>query len=132
MLLGRNRVNTDTVAEGRLLPNFKEVMQISVTFFFTVIAWVFFRAETINHATTYISSIFSASLFSIPEVLPKKIIFLIVLFILIEWFQREKEHALQLVKIKSPVILRWALYYGIIIAVWQFAGTQQQFIYFQF
>lgn len=132
MLLGKNRVNTDTVAEGRWLPNLRETAQIGTTFFFTLIAWVFFRAGTVSQAVNYISGIFSVSLFSIPEVLPKKIILLILLVILIEWFQRNKQHALQFENIKYPVIFRWGFYYSLILVIWQFCGNQQQFIYFQF
>ena len=132
MLLKKNRMNTDMIAEGRLLPNLKETAQIGTTFFITLIAWVFFRAETVSQAVAYIFGIFSDSLFSIPEVFPKKIILLIFLFILTEWFQRNKQHALQFVEIKYPAIFRWSLYYCVVIVIWMFGGNQQEFIYFQF
>lgn len=132
MLLGKNRQHTDTVAENKIMPNSKELLQISTTFFLTVIAWVFFRSETILDAFSYMSGILSISLFTYPEILPKKIILLIIVFILFEWLQRDKQHALQIEKFNQPLLIRWGLYYGIILTVLQFGGKQQEFIYFQF
>ena len=59
LLLKRNRTNLGVVAEGRMLPNLRELWQMGTTFLLTVLAWIFFRAENLNHALKYISSIFS-------------------------------------------------------------------------
>jgi len=132
MLLNRNRVHTNTVAENAILPNVKEIIQMGTTFFFTVIAWVFFRSETVTDAFLYLSEMLSLSLLTYPEVFPKKVILLVVIFVLIEWAQRNKEHALQIENINQPLLLRWGLYYGIVFSILQFGGKQQEFIYFQF
>ena len=132
MLMKKNRKNTDIVAQERLLPSFKEILQIGATFFITLIAWIFFRAESIQDAFRYITTLFSMSLFSTPEIYPSKIITLIVLFVVIEWLQREKQHALQFDAGFLPKILRWGIYYGIGALIIEFGGIQQQFIYFQF
>jgi D-alanyl-lipoteichoic acid acyltransferase DltB (MBOAT superfamily) len=132
LLLKRNRINTNTVAEGKLLPGLKELFQIGITFLLTVIAWIFFRAETVGIAVSYIADIFTTSLFSAPEVFPKKIIRLLIVFIIIEWVQRNKQHALQFDKVALPRIARWVFYLGIIQVILVFGGNQQEFIYFQF
>ena len=44
----------EVVAEDSYLPSFKEFGQMSLTFFLTVIAWVFFRSETLKDASLYI------------------------------------------------------------------------------
>lgn len=132
MLLKQNRKNTNTAAEGRLFPTMKEFLQIGLTFFLTLIAWVFFRADSITDALNYISGIFSYSLFSIPVVFPRKFLLLVGLFMLTEWFQREKQHALQFDQIHIPLFVRRTLYYAIIIIILWFGGAQQEFIYFQF
>ena len=54
LLMKKNRVNTNQVAEGRYLPNFKELYQMLFTFFITLIAWVFFRADNVLHAISYL------------------------------------------------------------------------------
>jgi D-alanyl-lipoteichoic acid acyltransferase DltB (MBOAT superfamily) len=85
MLIKRNRVHTNTVAEGAMLPNAKEILQMGTTFFFTVIAWVFFRSKTVGDSLSYLSEMLSFSLLTYPEIFPKKTILLVVLFVLIEW-----------------------------------------------
>jgi len=135
MLMNRNRLNTNVVAEDRLFPNIKEAFQIGVTFFMTVIAWVFFRAESIKQALAYLSTIFSTSFFTLPnikDIYGKNIMPLIIMLVLIEWLQRRKQHALQLDYRKMPKVIRWCLYYGIILMIIIYGGNQQEFIYFQF
>ena len=134
MLLSLNRVHTNSVAEGKTLPSLKEIIQIGYTFSLTLIAWVFFRAETVGDALSYLSGMFSSSLFTYPDVFPKTLLKFILIFVLIEWFQRDKQHALQLGEkdLKYPFIFRWAAYYLILLTIWQYGGAQQEFIYFQF
>jgi D-alanyl-lipoteichoic acid acyltransferase DltB (MBOAT superfamily) len=66
IVLGKNRKNTNTVAEGRLLPSVKEFGQMALTFGLVVIGWVFFRADTITEAFDYIARIASPDIISVP------------------------------------------------------------------
>jgi D-alanyl-lipoteichoic acid acyltransferase DltB (MBOAT superfamily) len=52
-----NRTNTNTVAEGKLLPTGREFLQMSITFFLTIIAWIFFRAESLHQAFSIVFEI---------------------------------------------------------------------------
>ena len=128
----KNRQHTDNIAPGRLLPNFREATQIVSTFCFTMIAWVFFRSKSIADAFSYLSEIFSRSLFSMPEIFPKNLIVLIFAFVLVEWLQREKQHALKLDYVGMPNFIRLGIYLCIIFIIAWFGGGKQQFIYFQF
>ena len=132
LLLKKNRVNTDQVAEGKWFPSIKELFQMGTTFFITLIAWVFFRSENVSHAFSYLSGMFSKSLFSIPQRHPIELMILIGIFVLVEWFQRDKQHDLEIDSIKIPRVFRWALYYSIILVIQNMGGVQQEFIYFQF
>jgi len=132
LLSNKNRVHTDTVTEGKMLPSMKELAQISITFFITLIAWVFFRADSMTSAVGYIKGMFHQSLFTLPSVHPMDTLTLLVVFILIEWIQREKQHGLQLNGIKMPKPVRWGVYYAVIVLIVLFGGSQQEFIYFQF
>lgn len=132
LLAKKNRLHTGTVAPGRLWPSFKEVGQMGFTFLLTLMAWVFFRSETLGQAVAYLSGICSPRLFSMPEVFPLKTVALILVFVLAEWVQRDKQHALELSEQRHPAFLRWGLYYGTAALVILFAGAQQEFIYFQF
>ena len=141
MLLNKNRTNTNTVAEGRIFPKIKEILQMASTFCMTTLAWVFFRADSVHHAFQYLGKIFSPSLIKSPVKdlwainTGNHIIFLVIsmfLFIIIEWLQREKQHGLQMDEEKVPQYLRRSIYYILIIACYMMNGVQQQFIYFQF
>jgi D-alanyl-lipoteichoic acid acyltransferase DltB (MBOAT superfamily) len=136
LLLNKNRANTDTVAQDKYLPSFKEFYQMSITFSLTVLAWVFFRAENIGHAFNYLSTIFSNSLFTIPHFTGMrhglKTLILICGFIIIEWFGRREQYAIAKLGITWKRPIRYAMYYSIILAIFWFMGEQQQFIYFQF
>ncbi|MBP6618932.1 MAG: MBOAT family protein [Leadbetterella sp.] len=131
-----NRNNLETVAQGKLFPNTKEVFQMVVTFHFTLLAWVFFRAESVSHAFSYISKIFSASLFTIPhfEGQNKALVTLTLVFgfMVVEWMGREQQFALQKFGNKWKSTFRYAFYYALVAIIFLFGGSQQAFIYFQF
>ncbi|KAF2335612.1 MBOAT family O-acyltransferase [Flavobacterium daemonense] len=131
-----NRKNLNIVAQGRCVPNLKEILQMSLTFCLTVFAWIFFRADNLKHALNYISEIFSSSLFSYPIYHGddfKKILFLLLsFFVLIEWIGRENQFAIAKFGLKWKPIFRYLFYYMIIVAIFCFSGKEQQFIYFQF
>lgn len=132
LLLGnRNRRYTGEIAEGRMLPSLQEGVQILLTFLLTVLAWVFFRAESIGDALSYLQGIASISLFSLPALLTIKLAGLLGLFIAVEWVHRTKEYGLQLSE-KIPKVINWAIYYLIILMILEFGGEPQEFIYFQF
>lgn len=131
LLLNKNRVNTNLVAEGKYLPTLKEIMQMSTTFFITLVAWIFFRADNVTNAFIYIKDMFTTSLFGVPEVLPYTILALVAFFTFIEWLGRSGEYAIQRIDfIKKS--LRWGLYMFLVILLFLFTGEQQEFIYFQF
>ena len=55
-LRGTNRKNTTSVvAEGKWLPSPRELLQMGWTFSVVTIAWVFFRADSIEHAVSYLA-----------------------------------------------------------------------------
>lgn len=132
LILNKNREHLDLVAEGNLLPSLKELLQIITTFSITTIAWIFFRANTITDAFHYMQILFSTSLFTTPALFDLKLIILLVTFIVWEWVQRDMHHALQFKKNNIPKLLRWSVYYTILLLIFFFGGTQQNFIYFQF
>ncbi len=132
MLTNNNRKNIEIVAQGNYLPNIRDVFGILSTFGLTVLAWIFFRAENIGHAIDYLSEIFSSSLFTIPTLIPKTPIVLIMFLLIIEWVAREHEHALAFFATKWNRPVRWVIYYGLIFAIFWLGGKEQQFIYFQF
>jgi len=132
IIFNTNRNNLEIVAKGKSLPTLREIIAIGITFSLTVFAWIFFRAENVTHAFEYISGIFSNSLFTMPELFPKRLILLILLFMIMEWFGREEQFAIAKLGLKLPRFIKWGVYYMIIFAIFYFSGSEQQFIYFQF
>src|SRR5690606_11121976 len=136
LLTNQNRNNLDTVASGKWFPSFKEFFQIIGTFSLTVFAWIFFRAENMNHALSYILDIFSPSIFQIPDFsgFTKALIVMVMVvgFLIIEWIGREDQYAIEKVGLTWNRPLRWSFYFGVIASLFIFSGQEQEFIYFQF
>lgn len=131
LLMGKNRRFTDTVAKKKVLPSIKEIGQMLGTFMLVVMGWIIFRAETIGDAWNYIIRMATNGHFGIPQQ-GKMVCLFIIGLIIVEWMQRDKQHALQLEdRIKSP-LLRYVVYYSIILILFWQAGESTQFIYFQF
>jgi D-alanyl-lipoteichoic acid acyltransferase DltB (MBOAT superfamily) len=135
LLTKNNRNHIDIVAKGRYLPSIRELLSILLTFGLTVVAWVFFRAENITHATTYIIDMFTDfnSYLSFNVYWEyKKILLFITVFITIEWFGREGQYALDSLGSNWKRPVRYLMYYAIMLAIFWYGGEEQQFIYFQF
>jgi D-alanyl-lipoteichoic acid acyltransferase DltB (MBOAT superfamily) len=130
LLMNKNRINTDVVAQGKKLFSFKEFLQITITFTLTLLAWVFFRAASVTDAISYLYGMASKSLFALPNVDLKPLAFIFVL-IIVEWLQRSKQHGLQLDG-NIWFIFRWLTYLLLIFMIIIFGAKSQSFIYFQF
>ncbi len=132
LLRHRNRYNVDTVAQGRLFPNFRELRQILYTFSITLIAWIFFRSENIMSGFHYLHLMISTSLMTLPEIFPGRLLIIIIFFVAAEWIQREKAHALEINDLGISTKYRWGIYYTVLMIIFWFGGGQSEFIYFQF
>ena len=136
IIFNTHRDNLDIVAKGKYLPSIKDVLSIVSTFGLTVFAWIFFRAESVQQAVAYISTIASFSIFTIPHFngiersLP--IVALTIIFMSIEWIGREQQYAIAQLGLTWCRAVRWLMYYCIIFAICYYAVKEQQFIYFQF
>jgi len=132
LLTNRNRKNVGVVAENSMLPSFKDVLNVFLTFVITVFAWIFFRADSVTHAFQYIADMFSSGLFEIPKVFPKKVLLLVGLFLVFEWFGRRGQYALENFASNKPRVLRWSFYILLCFLILISGGEEQDFIYFQF
>lgn len=133
LLTKRNRNFIDIVAKDSKFPTFKELFSMLLTFGLTVLAWIFFRAESVGHALNYLKGILSSSLLQLPSIRPSDLIFLIILFLLIEWIGRRNRFAIEFLLTSKSKVLRWSFYMVIIILTFIFSSeTEQEFIYFQF
>ena len=140
LLLNRNRNNLEIISTHSFFPSIKEFFQISFTFFLTVIAWIFFRSNTISQAFAIIREIFSKSFFQTPTFLGNENILYVIIhccmigiLILVEWMHRDKQFGLQFnQKTMNSGLKRWSIYAVIVVFILLFGGKQNNFIYFQF
>jgi alginate O-acetyltransferase complex protein AlgI len=132
LILNKNRANLEIVAQGKNVPSIREFFSILLTFGLTTLAWIFFRAESVTHALSILSEIFSPTILTRPKIFPLILVPLLAGFILIEWQGRSEKYAIEKMFLERRRIVRWGFYYGISMIIFLFAGKEQQFIYFQF
>jgi len=140
LLTNKNRTNIEIVAHGKYLPSFKECFQIAVTFGLTVVAWIFFRANNVEHALNYLTQIFIGIIQHPGTILLnsfwfpyQKILILLFIFLIIEWLGRNKQYALQIENQHWVYKIRWFIYFSISLIIFLFGNfNKTEFIYFAF
>lgn len=140
VLAKTNRNYLNIVAAGRHLPSGREFFSICLTFFLTVIAWIFFRSNTVGDAFVFMGNLFSVSLLSLPQgsaflvgnISVVTMLSLVGFFFLIEWVGREQQYAIARLGYAWPKPIRWVAYYSLLFTIFYFGGSEKQFIYFQF
>ncbi|GAB4402707.1 MAG: MBOAT family protein [Bacteroidia bacterium] len=110
---------------------FKAAWQTALTLGLNLFALVFFMARDIDQASSYYAHLFSPSLFQEVNDFQLKTLFLMA-FVGVEWWQMylKKTHPLQIET--WPVVLRWGVYYALVLAFLYFNYERRAFIYFQF
>lgn len=118
------------------LPIVKDASKILLTFTLVVVGLIIFRSDSLWQAWEYFigmlqfgtlrasyrffvqSDVWTSSLFSI-------------LMLVVEWFQKDKSHGLEVSNIKYGW-LRYVVYYILIVLILNNFGEEKTFIYFQF
>ncbi|MCC7303287.1 MAG: MBOAT family protein [Bacteroidia bacterium] len=134
LMLGKNRLHTDIPARGRTLPGLREGSRMLFTFFLVTLAWIFFRAESLTGAFSYLSGIFSLSGSFTEAFTGKSLLALgwILVMMVVEWTGREEEYAIAAMARWKSTALRFGCYYLFLLVLVWFGGKAQTFIYFQF
>ncbi|RAI94173.1 MBOAT family O-acyltransferase [Algoriphagus yeomjeoni] len=138
LLMGKNRKHLATVASDGEGLSLKELLAMIGTFSLTVFSWIFFRAENMAHALSYISRMFSNKLVQSPDFsqFPGAITLLVLIagFLWVEWKGRHGQFGIAGLKFIPRKAYRWSMYLLIILAIDIFGNTSEQieFIYFQF
>lgn len=135
ILLKTNRTNLEIVAQDRFFPTFRELFNMMLTFALTVLAWIFFRANSITHAFEYIGGIFNQSLFTFPTLRKSALatLFLVVFLLLTEWMGRRNNYGIEKLLLEKPRWVRWSFYAFVLMLIGLFLQTEESpFIYFQF
>lgn len=132
LLLNKNRINTDTVAQEHAVPTFRELFQMLFTFLLTCIAWVFFRSESVTASVDYLKRLitiqqgeFNLNAFIIYSVL-------LTLFTIAEWVTRRYNSFSDYLMTRTVLVQRIVV--GLIVVIIILLGNfgENEFIYFQF
>ncbi len=132
LLLDRNRKNvSDVVAQNSALPNLKELWQMVTTFLFVTLAWIFFRAPSIQAAAGYLKTMAMSAiqhpkqLLSVPTGVTA--FFYIIPLLVGDWFMRrnEREYPIHWIILALLSIISFIYLLGSY-------GSDLKFIYFQF
>lgn len=135
LLLDKNRDHVDIVAKGRWFPSVRDLINIFITFTFTVLVRIFFRANDIQQAWDYFRALFTKSLFTEPIFSINEGIVLAFFFLMlaIEWKGRQHLYGLEKLGFNWPRWMRWSMYSVFIFIVGIYFNSEESpFIYFQF
>jgi len=137
LLLKRNRVYTKANPNTTNVATVRDTLRIAATFALTTLAWIVFRAETLQDAWQYLSGLCSSSIASFPSITIDhnlvSTLLLLGIFLVIEWSGRGAKFAIEKTKKPSPRFVRWSFYTVVLFLIGVFMQTEEiPFIYFQF
>jgi D-alanyl-lipoteichoic acid acyltransferase DltB (MBOAT superfamily) len=120
------------------LPVLKDFFRILLTFGLVLIGWIIVRSDSIGMAWEYVCGMLQSDTFMAcyrffkrPALWPTNLF--IVIMLVVEWLQREKEHGLEMKNEKRYKFFRWSMYLLLTLAIFLFQSQDTtQFIYFQF
>ena len=123
----------EIVAHGKVFPNLREIWAMLSTFTLMLFAWVFFRSKSMADAFRFFRETASPTVFLKPQNIQNFVVWLLVIFIIIEWLGRENQYAIEKIGNKWPQLLRFSFYMALVFAIFWFKVSEEiQFIYFQF
>lgn len=122
--------------KGKLIPSFTEFRNMVGVFLMAMVGFVIFRSDNMTEAIEFYKNMFSMSAFTMPRIEGKLGALLTLGFVfvmmMIEWFGKSGNYAIEGVGQAMPKYVRWAFYYVLIIVIFFFSATSKEFIYFQF
>lgn len=129
ILLGKNRKYTNTIAEGHLFPNLKELGQMALTFTLAVQGWILFRSQSIGEAMNFYAGLVGGGWSGFN--LPMRAITFVAMMLVVEWLQRGRGHGLDMSGVRYRAV-RYACYLAVLVVIFMYGVFNETFIYFQF
>jgi D-alanyl-lipoteichoic acid acyltransferase DltB (MBOAT superfamily) len=130
MIRGPRR-QTAQIAQGRLLPTLTELWRMLLTFLLVMFGWVFFRADSVRHAAGLLTQTVRRPWIGMSHGTYLPALGVCGALLVWEWWQRTRPHALDIARL--PTVVRWAIYYLIVILIFWYGVTSNvPFIYVKF
>ena len=128
-LRGKNRqYTTSIVAEDKWFPSLKELYQMGSTFFFTMIAWTFFRSNSIANAINYTLGMLNS--FALPESNRAGLPFVFIILVFDYIISKDERNPISF-KNRFLRYFTYIMFVYLVIAHFQLISLKG-FIYFQF
>ena len=132
-IVGSNRKYTDSiVAENSWFPTLSELGKILHTFFWVVLAWVFFRSESLASAMEYLTLMFTK--FDFPLIY-KNGLYSVGSWLVLDWIFRKDERLnfrfLRKLNRKAIILIE-ILFILVVVYLISLNTSSGQFLYFQF
>lgn len=151
-MTGKIWEKTIWLARLNKIPALSKIIQVLTTFSLISFSWIFFRADSIKDAFYVIGHLFSGvkdlifnlvthplaavseyhNLFLVDQAWYELIIAVLSILFLESVHIFQRKGSVRTMVSKSPLLLRWALYIGIILVILNFGKISRPFIYFQF
>lgn len=111
----------------------RQIPAMLLTFLLVNIGWIIFRAPNLQSAAGYLNRMLTPD-FTLTDFSGVTAISISLICITVEWLQRNRVHTLDLSnsRLFASPWLRAAVYYTILIALFELSAQQESFIYFQF
>lgn len=132
LLTGSNKKYKDTVSADRVYPTYRELGMMLITFALVSVGWIIFRADNIENMTSFLVSIITNQVLFIKPKGLLSLCFFITILIIVEWSQRNKNHALAFLDKRFNIGVRWTVYLLLIYWIFKYSVADGNFIYFQF
>lgn len=100
-----------------------------LTFVLAAFGWILFRSQSLSEAINFIDGIFTGSWSGFNP--PMRTITFVLIMLVVEWLQREREHGLSMEGVRSGEV-RYACYLAVLAMIFVFGVFNETFIYFQF
>jgi len=131
MILNKQGRFKDIVAAKTFFPTIADALGMAGTFGITLVAWVFFRADSVMAAGEYLIRMVTHPWLDVDHGQYRAAVAYAVAPLIIEWFRRTKQHGLEISDL--PRIVRWLIYLLAVLSILIFGKFgSQEFIYFQF
>lgn len=142
ILIKEKRLKMENLEKERMLPSIRELIEIGMTFLLITFAWIFFRAENLQHAFSFIGGFFNPIDFFeihskttfISSIIP--LLCYLLFFLTIEWISRHHEHIIHPKLFQNKwylTLTRFSLYFVILLLIiLNIKNEASDFIYFQF
>jgi len=130
---------TGVTFNNKVFPSFIEFSKMLGTFGFVMFSLLIFKASSLSQAGSYFLHFFSFSIFQVPLVFnihtSLVVIFFSMIVLIVEWVQRNKDHALKF----YPISYNYTFYFRstvVIVVFWSIvlwgASGNKTFMYFKF